>query len=46
MKVKSWAELERFAGIERTVPPAFTQRDAQNLRRKRLGRSPFWKKKR
>ena len=33
---RSWAELERAAGIKRTVPPAPTQNDALRLTRRRL----------
>ena len=45
MKVKTWEELERVAGITRTVQPAPTQRDAQNLTAKRLAASPFWRRR-
>lgn len=42
---RTWAELEQRAGIKRTVPPAPTQRDAENLTRKRLAKSPFWRRR-
>jgi hypothetical protein len=44
-KVRTVEELEAFIGIQRTEPPRPTQKDALNLRRKRLARSPFWKTK-
>lgn len=43
-KLRDWNELERFAGIRRTVPPAVTQRDVLRLTRRRLkGRK--WRRK-
>ncbi len=42
---RDWDELERMAGIQRTAPKSFTQRDAANLTAKRL-RGPFWRRKR
>jgi hypothetical protein len=41
---KSWEELERVAGITRTVRPRPTQRDVANLTRKRLSKSPQWRR--
>lgn len=43
---KTWDELEQRIGVQRTVPPAPTQRDVTNLTRKRLAKSPFWKRMR
>lgn len=40
-----WAELEKKAGIRRTVAPAPTQNDVSELTRKQLMRSPFWRRK-
>ncbi len=43
-KPRDWADLERIAGIQRTVPPSVTQKDVQNLTAKRL-KGPFWSRK-
>ncbi len=45
MKARDWNELELLAGIKRTEPLRPTQRDALNLRAKRLRTSPFWRRK-
>jgi hypothetical protein len=42
-KPRDWNELERMAGIERTVPRAYTQNDALRLTRKRL-RGRKWRR--
>jgi hypothetical protein len=39
-KLRSVAELEQAAGIQRTTAPAPTRRDVFELTKKRLGR--FW----
>ena len=46
MRAKDWAELEKFAGIRRTVGHSVTRRDVENLTRRRLAKSPFWRRKR
>lgn len=43
---RDWDELEQRTGIRRNVPKSVTQNDVANLTRKRLSRSPFWKRKR
>jgi hypothetical protein len=46
MKPRDWDELEKFAGIRRTVGPSVTRCDVENLTRRRLAKSPFWRRKR
>ena len=46
MKPRDWNELEKMAGIRRTVGPSVTRRDVENLTRRRLAKSPFWQRKR
>lgn len=41
---RDWDDLERIAGIKRSVPPAPTQRDAARLTAMRL-KGPFWRRK-
>jgi hypothetical protein len=46
MRAKDWAELEKMAGIRRTEPPRATGRDVNELTRRRLAKSPFWRRRR
>lgn len=34
----NWADLERAIGVQRTVPPAPTRADIDNLRRRKLSK--------
>ncbi len=43
-KPRDWADVERIAGIQRTVSPSMTQRDVEILTRRRL-KGPFWSRK-
>jgi len=42
---KTLADVERIAGIKRTVPPAPTQNDAERLTARHLRRWPAWRRK-
>jgi len=44
-KPRTWEDVERIAGIKRTVPPARTQRDVDRLTAKHLHRWPAWRRK-
>jgi hypothetical protein len=39
---RDWDELERLAGVKRTVPKSYTRRDVEVLTRRRL-KGPFWR---
>lgn len=42
---RNFDDLERIAGIKRTVPPGLTQRDVERKTAKHLHRWPAWRRK-
>jgi hypothetical protein len=44
-KARDWDDVERIAGIKRTVPASVTRRDVEVMTGKLL-KGPFWRRKR
>lgn len=42
---KTWADLETFIGVQRTVRAGVTQRDVERLTARHLRRWPKWARK-